>query len=277
MERLVHVVPLGWEKDRAVQPVLEMKAHRVYLLSRTDSPHNTRFIDLVRNGLRPEVPSTEVRFIEIDPTREFESVLLNVSRTVITESEAGSRVHLNMSASGKIAAAAATLAGMYHYGRLGRLYYAAQTAYTVLEEDPGAKFHDNGLSIGYAGTRTLPRFPLYRPKEACVQALAILYEKGPLTLLDLMKELRRRGVEPFDDLPEIKVARKARGEDGEKTLLAWSAKLRRLVLKDLQPSYVRLTPRGDGGKIRVALQPDGEFQALVSGLVRELRPQPESN
>ena len=272
MERLVHVVPLGWEKDRAVRPILEMKAHRVYLLSRTDSPHNNRFITLARKGLAEEVEEDEVRLVEIDASREFESVLLNVSRTIVTESEAGSRVHLNMSASGKIAAAAATVAGMYHYARLGRLYYSLQEAYTVLQPDPAAKFHDHGLSIGYTGTRTLPRFPLYRPKEACIHALAALYEKGPLTLLELMKELRRRGIEPFDDLPDIKAARKQRGEQGEKDLLAWSAKLRRLVLKDLQPAFVRLTPRGDGGKVRVVLQPDGEFQALVSGLVKELKP-----
>jgi hypothetical protein len=276
MERLVHVVPLGWEKDRAVQPVLEMRAHRVYLLSRTDSPHNLRFIDLVRRGLRDEVEDKEIRLVPIDPRREFESVLLHASRLIIVESEAGSRVHLNMSASGKIAAAAATLAGMYHYGRLGRLYYAAQEDYTVLAGNPRAKFEDNGLSIGYSGTRTLPRFPLYRPKPACVHALATLYEKGPLTLLELMQHLKRAGIEPFNDLPDIKATRKARGQAGEKDLLSWSAKLRRLVLKDLQPAFVRVTPRGDGGKVRVVLQPDGEFQALVSGLVKELRPQNSS-
>lgn len=270
MERLVHVVPLGWEKDRAVKPILEMRAHRVYLLSRTDNDHNRRFLDLVRKGLVEEVEDREIREVPIDAEREFESILLEVAKAIVNEHAAGSRVHLNMSAGGKIAAAGATLVGMYHSDKIGQIYYAKLKDYTVLAKNPKASFRANGLSIGYGGLQILPRFPLRRMREASVRTLAHLYNKGPSSILGVMKELEAAGVAPFDDLPAIADTRKARGPKGEKDLITWSARFRRLVLQEVLPTYVTLGARTANGK-RLTLTRDGEFQALISGLVPRLR------
>lgn len=270
-ERLVHVVPLGWEKDRAVQPVLEMRAHRVYLLSRTDHPKNKHFLRLVRKGLKDEVDESEIREIQVDARQEFESVLLHVSKTIVEEAAAGSRVHLNMSASGKIAAAAATLAGMYHSDKIGQLYYAKLQDYTVLADNPKEAFLENGLSIGYGGLQALPRFPLQRLRPASVQTMAFLYGKSPCTILEAMNHLKAKGVAPFDEMPSIASTSKARSDDGEHQLIKWAARFRRLVLNELVPAHVKLTIRGPAGK-KMELTKDGEFQAIVSGLVVKLRP-----
>ena len=270
LERLVHVVPLGWEKDRAVKPILEMRAHRVYLLSRTDSDHNRRFLSLVRQGLAEEVEDREIREVQIDASREFESVLLEVAKTIVNEHAAGSRVHLNISASGKIASAGATLVGMYHSDKIGQIYYAKLQGYTVLAKNPKASFQANGLSIGYGGLQMLPRFPLRRMREASVRTLAHLYTKGPSSILDVMRALQVADVAPFDDMPSIADTRKARGPKGEKDLITWSARFRRLVLQEVLPTHVTLGTRGATGK-RLALTRDGEFQAIISGLVPKLR------
>lgn len=270
LERIVHVVPLGWERARAVRPIVEMRAHRVYLLTRTDSPENGRFLGLVRKGIAGEVPDSEVRTVPIPADREFEGVLLHTARTITVEFEAGNRVHLNMSASGKIAAAAATLAGMYHSEKVGHIYYARQEGYTVLADDPRTTFQVEGLSIGYKGTDVLPRFPLSRLRDASVRSLAYLYEKGPSSILDVMRNLRQGDLDPFGDMPSIKSTRKARGDEGEAELVAWSARFRRLVLSEVVPQFVTLGPRGPKGK-KLILTRDGEFQAIISGRVSELR------
>ena len=273
MERLVHLVPLGWERDRAVKPILEAHAHRVYLLVRTDHELTDRFTRMVSKDLEVGVPKDAIHIVPLDNKNEFDSVLMHIARLILKERSEGNRVYISMGASGKVAAAAATLAAMYHDEHIGALYYAKSDAYTVQLPDATAQFQEHGLSIGYRETVSLPRFRIQRPRESAVRALATLYNKGPLTINQLILELKELKVDPFH---AAEVSENPTGPDRyerAKETLRWGAKLRRLVLNEIiEEGLVRQTARGDGGKVRLELTRDGEYHALISGFVEELHP-----
>lgn len=273
MERLVHVVPLGWERDRAVEPLLDAKCHRVYLLMRTDSPWDRHFSKLVRAGLADQVSTDEIRLVHLDHNREFESVLMHTASLIVKEHELGNRVYVNISAAGKISAAAATLCGMYHSDRVGGLYYAKPERYAVGGAHTLETFKMHGLSVGYAGTLDLPRFGMVRPKPNGARALQILYERGPQTLTELMANLKAAGVEPFHEFPTARPAAKADRVTHDRDLLAWAARLRRTILQPLAAwRLINQSERGADGKIRLRLTKDGAYYALIGGHVTTLRP-----
>ncbi len=161
MERLVHVVPLGWEVDRAVLPVKAMKAHRVYLLANPDShPWSRHFLDRVRSQL--EEAHIEVRQVIVDADVDLKGLVREIGRIVKKEVAAGNRIYINASAAGKIAAIAATLAGMAHLNGRGVVYYARPQGYILSEEEQMR----HGLTKGLEGDPVpIPLFRIALPSS----------------------------------------------------------------------------------------------------------------
>lgn len=273
MRSLVHIVPLGWEHDRAVLPVLELKAHRVHIISRNDSEENRYFVAKAKERLLRESQGTEVHVISIDDcTREFESLVLHLSRIIVEEHARGSTVYLNIGASGKIAAAAAALVGMYHHERIHLLYYAPATDYAVLREDPRAAFRTHGLSVGSGDIYELPHFVIQRPSQPAVAALTALYNKGAMTYAELIAHLRIEGLPGFSEAELPKKRDASRSTEDQRVVNRWVAKLRRAVLDELRSlRLVEFAPR-DRLEVRVRLTREGEYHALMGGTIYELRP-----
>jgi len=128
-EEIVHIVPLGWEIVRAIEPIKRMKAHRVHLIYRYDTSLIKKYIPRVVEKL--EADNIEVKHVKYDGKSEFFDWLLwKISQIIIEESRADNRIHINISASGKIDAAAAFLAGMYHKEKIGSAYYVVPESYS---------------------------------------------------------------------------------------------------------------------------------------------------
>src|ERR1041385_5704287 len=101
MEELVHIVALGWERERAVESVLSAKAHMVYLLSRKDDKLNGHFIGLVRKDLEKHLPSRNIEVIEIPKDWEFQAVLMHTARLIAAHRAKGHRIYLHIASGSK--------------------------------------------------------------------------------------------------------------------------------------------------------------------------------
>lgn len=274
MERTVHVTPMGWEHDRVVNPIVDARAHKAYLLARLDHEDARHFLGRAKGTL--EAQEIEVVEVEVDPDREFESTILHVARLIHKESQEGNRVFVNMSAGGKIAAVAASLAAMYHQASLGGIYYTQPDDYLVgVETGEGTgtlKFEDHGLTAGYAGTQGLPALELKKPDEAGIRTLVGIYHEGALTLDGILGVLHDARLGLYES-PEIQEILDAKFKSQVHQLRnKWVQKLRRSVINELiDLNLVTKRRRGVGDKLHFDLTKDGEYYALASGLVDELR------
>jgi len=148
-EELVHIIPLGYEIDRAVRPFEEMKAHRVYLISMADnekynSPEEIamtnrehEYEERVKNILSDQ--GIYVITYRIDMF-DIPDIIRLISDIIITEQTSRNRIYVNMSACGRLTSVGATLAAMAHGVHL---YYVRADRYAAGDDE----IADHGLSI----------------------------------------------------------------------------------------------------------------------------------
>lgn len=160
MERIVHIVPLGWEYDRVVLPVKLLKAHRVYLLCKpSEDPERRYFLEKATRRL--ERDGIQVKHRDVDSNLDTIGLMRSISEIIIEESAAGNRILINIASAGKVAALAASLAAMAHLPRdSGGLYYPIARDYSRTEKD---RFK-HGLACGLSGEPvSLPHFKIELP------------------------------------------------------------------------------------------------------------------
>jgi hypothetical protein len=285
MEEIVHITPLGWERSRAIEPLKYVPARRVYLLYRPDHPLTLKFAGRVAAELTEQGVETKKTPLTETPgavTQEFENLIFLLSKIVVTEHEKKNRIYLNISAAGKIAAAACYLVGMYHWDKIVSVYYARPAKYSVEDRDPKKAFDEWGLSIGMAGIEYLPVFKLGRPRNEGLWLLAEMYELGPLGYVDLLKTLKdhhdkmraqgaKRTETVFADLNISKLSDSKKRPDALSEFNSWVARLKRQALDELlENQYVELKPSHEGPKKLVDLTRHGRYAALLSGFVTKV-------
>src|SRR2546426_1615700 len=266
VEETVVITPLGWERSRAALPASGewLRAHRVYLLYRPDYRYNRAFVEKVTRDL--EGNDVEVQTRQVEATREFESLLISISGIVRAEWSLKNRVHINVSASSKIAAAAAFLVAAYQSDRIASVFYVHPSVYTIEEPDGFSAFKEHGLSQGLARMQYLPLFKLEKPGEMGELVLAELYRRGPLAYIDILRILHTAKVGGFEafEIPSSRTRRTQRETGREK----WIARLRRLVMNELlNDGYVRPVPSHEGRKVLIETTEMGKYAAMLSGLV----------
>ncbi len=242
MERLVHVIPLGWELDRAVLPVRAMKAHRAHLLCNPDAHDMQRhFFHRVSEELKGE--GVEVVHTKVDSESDLKGLMRETTRLVEEEVKKGNRVYVNISSAGKLAAVAGMLASMAHLRDRGYAYYVRPEEHMRTEK--GLKKH--GLSRGMLGNPIMvPSFGLSLPSEAGTSVLGSLASspQKSQSYQELFDVLRRNGVPGFDTKVTKMTLR------AEKTRL--TVKLTKTILKPLvDVGYVEIEKLGRRRKVNL--------------------------
>ncbi|WP_137289571.1 HFX_2341 family transcriptional regulator domain-containing protein [Natronorubrum halophilum] len=162
----VHIVPLGYEYDRILEPIRNQRADLVYLLEDNGAGENARTGEAeYHDELRAELESTvpEVRVWPCDLTDVY-AVLGEV--TTIAANHAEDTVSVNVSGSGTIPAIGATMACM-DVSTDARAYYVEPAAYDHDgERDP--------ISSGVAEIEQLPTYPIESPTPDQVAIMAFL-------------------------------------------------------------------------------------------------------
>ena len=250
VERLIHIVPLGWEADRAVLPIKSMRGHGVYLLANPDShPLQRHFLQLVRRRLE-EIP-VEVTTVRVDAAADLKGLVNAIGRIIQKEVKAGNRVYINASAAGKIAAVAATLAGMAHLAGNGLVYYARPEDYILSEEEQMR----HGLTRGLDGDpMDIPLFRISLPSPSGCLVLCALAVKGKAksaTYQDLFNLLHSAH---FSGFPQITKDTK-RSIKGRATV-----NLTKTILRPLREAgYISI--EREGKRAIVTLTKEGELMA----------------
>lgn len=199
-EESVHIVPLGYEFDRAVQPFHKTKVDRVWLITidpekdigpgaAAKNEKQAYFDQKVEEALRSlGIGVTVVRVDMFDVL----SVLQCISGIIVREKEQGNRVFVNMSACGRLTSVAATLAAMAHRVTA---YYVRADGYAESAEAEA----EHGLSICRgARIRSLEGFRISLPDPVSSMILVHLAASAKgMSADDILTLLRERQVEGF--------------------------------------------------------------------------------
>lgn len=134
-ERIVHIVPVGFEEDRAVYGLMKLGATRIYLLvdGKSDSwgEEARRHAERVRDRLRQIMfDSADLQEVPFDPTR-YESCEKTVTDILRSEKDAD-KIYLNISSSTKLCAVAFALKATEYENAF--LYYVVPEVYNLPTE-----------------------------------------------------------------------------------------------------------------------------------------------
>jgi len=134
-ERIVHVVPVGFEEDRAVFGLMELGASKIYLLvdNKADSwgEEARRHTERVEDRLRQVVFDLgKVRKVSFDPT-SYKSCEQTVVR-ILEDEKGAKKVYLNISSSTKLCAVAFALKAIDYENAF--LYYVVPKVYNLPTE-----------------------------------------------------------------------------------------------------------------------------------------------
>lgn len=250
MERIVHLVPLGWEIDRAFLPIKAMRPHRVHLFCNPEShPFQLHFYRQVAGLL--DKAGIEHNLVKVDANSDLKGLLRELSRMMLTEISAGNRVYVNICAAGRIGAVAGTLVSMAHMGDHGKAYYVPPERYDPSDEERMR----HGLSVGMGGEPIdIPLFRLPLPTHEGQIVLRELETRGGTArYFDLFAALHRAGVEGYTTVSR---------ETSRRTKGTLTVKLTKTILRPLQDANL-ITKEKRGRNAVVHLTRGGEYMTCL--------------
>lgn len=232
----VHIVPVGFEIDRVIEPLIRFKADKVWLIieENIETGDANYHYQEIKRRLR------DVN-IDFDERRcKFRALfeLLNEYRIII-EQEHEHEIFINVSTGNKIEAIAGMMAAMmFHSDKVSITpYYAVPENYEI-KPGTGEQF-----TSGYKDVIQLPNYKIERPKEHLIKALQIMKENGVMS--------KKRLIEIFVQNQLIVIERENHSE---------SAKHSQLNKKYLEPlnekKFIEIDGKGKAARIKIS--PNGE-------------------
>lgn len=177
----VHVAGQGYEVQRIVQPALDMRADRVYLLTDPPKPQLRKYHDRVLAHLKAAKVETVVHHCAVwDPN----AVVGEIGR--IAERERGNHVYVNLGTGPKTCAIAATL---------GAMLWRLQAYYPKVDYDTSLVDGEVTDDHPVTGTTSVPTFRLDAPSGDVLAVLELLSERRgkPARKKEVVERLRERG------------------------------------------------------------------------------------
>jgi hypothetical protein len=256
-EEIVHIIPLGFEIDRAVKVFEEWKANRAYLLTLLEQGsyarehHQKQLYYLVEVQKRLQEKGIEVIPIQVD-TFDLLDVVRRISRLIREEKAKSNLVYVNISASGRLTSVGSALAAMAHDAKV---YYVVADRYSKNEIEE----REHGLSIcEKLEIKPLKNFIVQLPDEKGLKILVELAKsKKGLSTKDILTILKEMGVPGFEkEYSSL--------DRGEKT--NYLMKLNKGILEKLRSSgYITTDQLGKFKLIRIT--ESGKYVAYISGLL----------
>lgn len=179
----IHISPLGYEHDRVVEPAIDYKADRVFLLEHDES-----------ESKKPDYHATlkeELRDAGID-VRSVQCDIFDLYTTLGTVAElitahADDEVYVNLSTGSKISAIGGMIACMVTRETVNVTpYYVRAEGYT---SDGGSE--ERPVSFGMAAISELPTFPIQGPSSEEIAMLQYIAAEEPITKKQLIRRARQ--------------------------------------------------------------------------------------
>jgi hypothetical protein len=252
MEEIVHIIPLSFEIDRALKPLEKLKANRVYLIYSNESL-NSKKAQAARHFLRVVKDKLEQMDIDVVVQEGSSSdplpLLSTISNIIVREKKEKNIIYVNMSASGKLTAVAATLAAMYHDVKV--YYVPVDGGFSRTTKDMA----EHGFSIVNAPNYTvLTNFTIDMPSGAKSAFLSELYKKGEMSTGDIFRMIKDGKLKGFEDLNEGK----------QRTASNMLVRINRGILDELERNgYVKVERKGRNKVI--AITDKGKYAACLIG------------
>jgi hypothetical protein len=262
LEKIVHIIPLGHEIDRAVIPFREQTPNRVYILAVIKNPDLDQ--DMVARQLYfvKQVKSQLNKSIEVITinTNMFElpDVIKTISKIIRNEKEQGNRISVNMSACGRLTSVGAVIAAMAHGVNL---YYVMADGYAKTDEE----VNTHGLSICQTtNIKMIVGLDFVLPDPIGMEILVFLYRKDkPMRTIDIFEILRDRNVEGYETLFFEVVGEKKRGVQSRQLM-----KLDKTLLSKLERNKLIIREKS-GRNVFISLTESGRYVACLSGLLEK--------
>ncbi|MFZ0965915.1 MAG: DUF6293 family protein [Candidatus Bathyarchaeia archaeon] len=159
----VHVCPVGFEEDRIVIPISELKADRVYLITKSGE-------DLAKDAVQRII--TALKSQKLEPTvvccdiHDLEECFCTISEILYREALEGNDVYVNVSSGTNILCIAGTMACMM-WG--GVPYYVIPKTYAPRGEP---------LHLGVKKIFELPRYRIFPPRRELISILGFISSKN---------------------------------------------------------------------------------------------------
>jgi len=230
----VHIAPVGFERDRVVQPILKMKADKVWLLYEKDPKRDQAkpFREKVLAILKKKGIQCKLAACTIDDLYD----VLHVIKKVIDD-EKKNELFINVSTGTKIEAIAGMMAAMiFKNGTSIVPYYAVPERYETQEKP---------MSYGLKETIQLPDYRITLPDPELIKALAIIAEKE--------EGFKKKNlIERFQKDELISVGPKAKFPASSLHMSINKKYLERLIELDL------IISEGTGRKRKIKITPQGK-------------------
>ncbi len=169
--RRVHIVPVGFDIDRAYMPLINMEADKVYLFAETTDKAETieYFIEEITKNLKKQSKPIEIerRGKELSEIELYTT--LREYRKIIDE-EKDNQIFINVSTGTKIHAIAGMIASMIFKDDNKKImpYYVVPESYTNRPEEK------DQYSVGCKEIKTMPNYRIEKPPEDIIKVLAII-------------------------------------------------------------------------------------------------------
>jgi len=260
LEKIVHIIPLGHEIDRAVIPFLDSTPNRIYILAVISNPDlNQDMIERQRYFVK-QVKAKLNKSIEIITINtnmfDLQDVIKTISNIIRKEKQQGNRISVNMSACGRLTSVGAVVAAMAHNVNL---YYVMADDYARTDEEVNV----HGLSIcKNPNIKPIVTFDFVLPDSLGKEVLTFLYKKEkPMRMIDIFHFLRDRNVEGYEILFFEVEADKKRSVQSRQLM-----KLDKTILTKLEKNKLIIREK-QGRNIFVSLTESGKYVACLSGLL----------
>jgi hypothetical protein len=261
----VHIIPLGFEIDRAVKPFERFKANRVYVLTTTDPKYPAEmnqkqryFVEAVRRSLEEKGIDVEVRK-DVDIFSML-SVMRSVAELVRLEKSKGNDVYVNISAAGRLTSLGSSLAAMAHNAKV---YYVHADGYSSTPEEE----KQHGLSIcEKLDPELLENFQINLPDLMGRIVLVSLCNKGKKMRTDeILKVLIKKEIELFVDVDKFNLSERGAAEKKRKAEQKNLVNLNKAVLSKLEKNgYISREKLGRLNYIHIT--ESGKYIAHILGL-----------
>jgi len=230
----VHVAFLGWEIERIVRPIIEMRGNRLIMIC---FPKETEkawtYYEEIKSQL--EEKNIKVEVIE-ESLYRLVDLLAILNKVFQIESLKGNEIFINVSAGTKITACASTIAAMTMPGIIS--YYVNMDTYYP-RDNPNFKLENplETLTTGFQKSETLPECQISVPDQKYIKtlhAIKMMQKEGheKIYIKDLIEFLKKTNIL---SVKENKVRRK-------QTSSEYMA-IKKLVDKLVEWKYVAISPK----------------------------------
>ena len=190
----VHIVPVAFELDRAVLPVLEIGADRVYVLTGAQEGEGLKSSMC---GEKVAKSLSKIADVEIVNYGYYNYANIFSHLVDIGRKEKGNDVLINLSSGGHIVSIAGTLAAsMFGWTP----YYVEPKKYNIQRGKP------EGMTSGMKSVFEIKTYPIEKPDDNLVDCLGLM--EGIETQKSLMLKLEKSGIF-LDDKPGKELSKRS--------------------------------------------------------------------